>query len=95
MKAQDTQCVSYARIVKKISLISFSNALSVDIFGTLGGKCGTNHVCIFPHWQNSLLIGVRLLSRLDFFKLPRLLDPPILFGISSWKGTVISLRMSI
>ena len=84
----------YAGLVKKISLISFSNNLLLDIFGTHGGMCGTNPVGMFPHWQNSLLVGVRLLSRLIFFKLPRLLDPPLLFGISGWKGTIVSLRMS-
>ena len=87
-------CVFYARIVKKISLISFSTALSLDIFGTFGGMCGTNPVGMFPHWQNSLLAGVRLLSRLPFFKLHGLLDPPLLFGIYGWKGTVVSLRVS-
>ena len=92
--ASKDPCVSYAEIVKKISLISFSTTLSVDIFGTLGGMCGTNHASMFPHWQNSLLVGVRLLSRLHFFKLPGFLDPPLLFGISGWKGTVVSLRIS-
>ena len=92
--SKDPPCVFYAEIVKKISLISFSTALSLDIFDTFGGMCGTNPVGMFPHWQNSFLVGVRLLSRLPFFKLPGLLDPPLLFGIYGWKGTVVSLRVS-
>ena len=55
MALEDPQCVLYVRLVKKISLISFSNSLSLDIFGTLGGMCGTNHVGMFPHWRNYFL----------------------------------------
>ena len=47
--SKDPPCVFYAKIVKKISLISFSTALSLDIFGTFGGMCGTNLVGMFPH----------------------------------------------
>lgn len=46
----DPQCVFSAGLVKKMSLISSSNALSLDIFGTLGGMCGTILVGMFPHW---------------------------------------------
>ena len=94
MASKVPPCVFYARIVKKISLISFSTTLSVDIFGTFGGMCGTNLVGMFPHWHNSLHVGVRLLSRLLFFKFPGLLDPPLLFDIYGWKGTAVSLRVS-
>ena len=72
----------------------FSTTLSVKIFGTLGGMCGTNPIGMFPYWKNYFRVGVRLLSRLPFFKLPGLLDPPLLFGINGWKGTIVSLRVS-
>ena len=94
MAFKDPQCVFYARLVKKISLISFSNALSLDIFGTLGGMCGTNPIGMFPYWKNYFRVGVRLLSRLPFFKFLGLLDSPLFFGIYGWKGTIIFLRVS-
>jgi hypothetical protein len=49
MPSKDHACEFNGGVLKKISLISFSNALSLDIFGTLGVMCGTNPVGIFPH----------------------------------------------
>ena len=49
MASKVPPCVFYAKIVNKISLISFSTALSLDIFGIFGGMCGTNPIGMFPH----------------------------------------------
>ena len=87
-------CVLCVKLVKKMSLISFSNAPSLNIFGIPGGMCGTNPIGMFHHQKNSFLIRVRLLSTDHLFKFLGLLDLPLLFCISRWRGTIIFLRMS-
>lgn len=86
--------VFYVIKMRKIAHISFSTALSPELFGTGGGKLGSMLVFMPTLWLSSGIVLVDPLLRPPFLRWLGTLVQDLLSGRCGWKGTAGYFRIS-